>query len=55
MYTLTVTRGFETFRFDGWLYNLIAFAGEWDTSYITDPDGVEVYALSFDTEFLKIV
>jgi len=47
MYTLTVTRGIQKFRFFGDLPPLIQFAGEWDSAFITDIDGIEMYSLSF--------
>ncbi len=48
MYQLRVTRGHETFIFeDCSLEILIRFAGEFDTSSITDQCGVELYALEF--------
>ncbi len=52
MYRLLVTRDNETFIFeDCSLDILIRFAGEFDTASITDPDGVEVYALEFPDIF----
>lgn len=46
MYTLTVSRGHQTFRFHGNLPELIQKAGEYDKASIVDPDGYEVYALA---------
>jgi len=47
MFKLTVTRDHQTFIFQGGLAELVSKAGEYDTASITDPDGLEVYALSF--------
>jgi len=53
MHRLTVTRDTQTFRFYGRLHNLIVQAGEFDTASIVDPDGYEVYALSFPYMLVK--
>jgi len=47
MFKLTVTRDHQIFAFEGGLADLIQQAGDFDTASITDPDGLEVYSLSF--------
>jgi len=47
MFKLYATRDGNPFAFEGGLADLIQQAGEFDSAYIVDPDGVEVYSLSF--------